>query len=58
MIEFHPIIRDVPEGEGGSVVSLAVGRNLTSNTGQQLTIEETLVGEAGIDAELTQLRKL
>ena len=58
MIEFHPIIRDVPEGEGCSVVSLAVGRNLTSNTGQQLTIEEAIVGEAGVDAELTQLGKL
>ena len=58
VIEFHPIIRDVPEGEGGSVVSLAVGRNLTSNTGQQLVVEETVVGEAGIDAKLTQLGKL
>ena len=53
MIEFHPIIRDIPEGEGCSVVSLAVGRNLTSNTGQQLTIEEAIVGEAGFNAELT-----
>ena len=58
MIEFHPIIRDVPEGEGCSVVSLSVGRNLTSNTGQQLTIEEAIVGEAGVDAELTQFGEL
>ena len=34
MIEFHSVGSDVPEGEGGSVVSLAVGRNLTSHTGQ------------------------